>query len=78
MSLRKSVWGLYKRNTWDSRSPLSHSASIPTAFHSQKLWGFFFLVLEPCSGGSGMGLETPSLLRICAAKISLPILFHHM
>lgn len=32
---------------WDSSNPLSHSASIPISFYSQKLWGFLFSALEP-------------------------------
>ena len=46
----------FKRNAWDFRSPLSHSATIPTGFYSQKLWGLLFPPLEPWSGGPGVGL----------------------
>ena len=40
----------FKRNTWDTRSPQPHSATI-FAFYSQKLWGVLFPAVEPYSGG---------------------------
>ena len=45
---------------------VSSTDSIPTAFCSQKLWGLFFLVLEPWARGPGMGLG------LLGTKTSLP------
>ena len=38
-SVSKSVQRPFKRNAWDSRSPLFHSAAIPADFHNQKIVG---------------------------------------
>ena len=47
-------------NSWDSRSPLSPSATVPTGFHTQKLGGLLFLPLEPWAGcGPQCGAGTP-------------------
>ena len=56
MSPSKPVWGSFKRNAWDSRSPPSHSAKISTGFYSQKLWGQLFLALEPWAEAPHAGL----------------------
>ena len=38
------------------RAPAASSTeSIPTGFHSQKLWGLSFLALEFLAGGPGVG-----------------------
>lgn len=42
--------GPFERNTWDSSSPESHSATTPTDVHSQELWGLLFAALEPWAG----------------------------
>ena len=36
VSLSKSMCGPFKRNSWDSRSPLSHLAKILVYFYSEK------------------------------------------
>lgn len=48
--------GPFNRNTWDSRCPLSHSATVSMGFPSQNLWGLLFLVLEPWAGEPGVRL----------------------
>lgn len=46
-SANKITHRCFKRNSWVSRSLPSYSATIPTSFHSQKLWGLVFSALEP-------------------------------
>ena len=53
VSPSKFVCGPFKRKAWGSRRPPSPSASIPSDFYSQGLWGLLFLVLEPPVGGLG-------------------------
>ena len=48
--------------SWDSRSPMFHSATIPTGFYSQNLWGLLFLALESWARRPGMG-QGPLLPR---------------
>ena len=62
MSQSKSVYRPFKRNSWDSRRPLSNSATTPTGFYSQKLWGLLFLALKPWAGDQVWSWD-PSLLR---------------
>lgn len=69
----KSMCGPFKRNSCDTSCPPSHSATISTGFHSQKLWGLFSLALEAWCGA----LMPPSPERISAAEISHPILNCH-
>ena len=38
-----SVHGPFKRNSWDSNCPPSHSTTILTGIYSHKLWGFLSL-----------------------------------
>ena len=59
VSLSKSIWGLFKRNAWDFRSPLSHSATIWAGFYSQKLWGLLFLPLWAGAPAVGLGPLAP-------------------
>lgn len=47
----------FKRNTWNSSSSLSHLALISTGWYSHKLWQLIFMVLEPWTGGSAVGLS---------------------
>ena len=56
LSASKSVLGPFKRNTWGSSSPPSHSATILAGFYSQKLWRLLFLALEPWAGEPGVEL----------------------
>ena len=70
------------RNTWDSRSPSSHSATIPAGFHSQKLQGLCLLALEPWAGEPGssgnLGSEIVFLTFICHMQVwGQPILCSH-
>ena len=51
VNLSKSVHGPFKRNSLGFQKFLSSTASIPTGFYSQMLWGFIFLALEPRAGG---------------------------
>ena len=66
------------KNDWDSRSSLSHSVTIPTGFHSKKLWGLLFqaLELQPGEDGVELGPLTPQRTPL-AAKISLPVFNCH-
>ena len=76
-SSSKFVQRHFKRSAWDSRSPLSHTATISTVFHSQKLWGLLFLARNP-GLGVWCGVVTPcSSGRTSAAEISLPIFICH-
>ena len=50
---------------------VSSTDSIPTGFCSQKLWGLIFLVLEPWTGGPGVGLG------FLSPEISSQIFSHH-
>ena len=63
MNLSASIPRPFNRNAWDSRSPLSHSVTIPTGFHSKKLWGLLFSALEPWICGAWCGAGTPHSLR---------------
>lgn len=45
-SITKSAHKPLKRKACNSLSPLSYSATISAAFHSQKLWGLLFLAPE--------------------------------
>ena len=58
-SASKSMYSPFKKSTWDSSCPLSHSATIPAGFHSQKLWGFLFPPLESWAEEPGMRLRPP-------------------
>lgn len=55
-STSKFMCGPFKKNTWDSSSSLSLSATIPAGFHSQELLGPLFLPLEPWLREPGVGL----------------------
>nr|KAF6401475.1 hypothetical protein HJG63_009575 [Rousettus aegyptiacus] len=48
----------FQRNICNSHSPLSHSATVSAGFHNQKLWGLFFLALEPWAGKLSLPLGT--------------------
>ena len=51
------VWVLWKELLGSPE--VSSTDSIPTSFHSQRLWGLIFLALEPWSGGVLCGAGTP-------------------
>ena len=72
VSSSMSVCGPLRGIAWDSRSPPSHLATIPSGFHSQKLQGPIFLALEPRVGGPGVGLGS------LAPEIFLLIFIQHM
>ena len=57
----------------DSRSPLSHSATISAGFHSQKLWGLLFLAQKHWDGETRAGAPGSS-----QAKIPLLIFNRHL
>ena len=50
VSPSESVCGPFKRNAWDFKNPLSHSATIPTGFYSQKVLGLLFSAPRPWAG----------------------------
>ena len=50
LSASKAGHGPFKKKVSASRSPPSHSAANSAGFHSQSLWGFFFLALESWAG----------------------------
>ena len=56
VSLSKFVWALFKRNYMGLQRPSSHPATLPAGYYSQNLWGFFFLSLQPWTGGPVVGL----------------------
>lgn len=72
-SVSKYMHRPFKRNTWESSRPQSHSAAISTCFHSLKLWGLLSLSLELRAGEPGMELGLLAL----QTKISLLILNWH-
>ena len=49
----------------------SSTASIPTSFYSQKMWGLMFLALEPWAGEAWSGLWS------LAPEITFPIFIYH-
>ena len=55
--------------------PPSLSASTPTGFYSQKLWGFLFVYWNPGLGGLVWGWK-PSLLRGDLCSWDIPPNFH--
>ena len=63
-------------NAWDSKNPLSHSASIPAVFHSQKLWGLLFPHWNPVLEGLVWGW-VPLLLRRDPCSQNTPPDFDH-
>ena len=71
--VRVSLYATHLRGTaWDSRSPPSHSASIPAVFYSQKLWELLFPTLECWAWEPGVGLGPLTVQGgTYAAKISL-------
>ena len=72
---------LFKRNAWDSRNPPSHSAMIPSGFHSQNYWELLFPALEllfPQAWDPHKGLDSLLLGGTSPAEISLLILICHM
>ncbi|KAF6100016.1 hypothetical protein HJG60_011727 [Phyllostomus discolor] len=60
-SASKSVCGPFKRNAWYSRSPSYNSVTVSTDFHSQKLWRFLLLALEPMALEPGVRLRPLTL-----------------
>lgn len=73
-SVSRSMHKLFKRNIWNSRSPMSHSATIAAGFHSQKMWGLLFPALKHLTGehGVGLGPHAPQG-RTSAVELSLLI-----
>lgn len=77
-SVSKCRCGPFKRNAWDFSSPVSLSATIPTDFQSQKLWGLLFPLLDSWAGNFDMGLGPLSPHGILYTEIFLLILNHHV
>lgn len=79
-SVSNSMHVPFKKIAWDSSHSLSlsHSATISTCFHNQKLWGLLSPILVPSTGvlvWSGTPLFS---WETSAAKIPLPIFNNHM
>ena len=66
----KTVWALQVE--FPENLAVSSAVPLPTAFYSQKLWGFIFQALEPQAVQSSLGLG------LLDPKVSFLIFIHHM